>query len=66
MPFSNTFMDNKVEGFVLKKSVTSRSFPMSGMESGNCSEKNLRSLVGESKVSKSDSGMKSVMVQERS
>ena len=62
----NTFMDKRVEGVVSKKSATSRRFPISGTESGNCCVKNFRSLAGESSASKSVNGMKSVMVHERS
>jgi hypothetical protein len=36
------------------------------MESGNCCVKNFRSLAGEFRASNSVSGMKSVMVHERS
>ena len=55
-----------MEGVVSKKSATSRRFPISGIESGNCCLKNFRSLVGESKASKSARGMNSVMVHDRS
>jgi hypothetical protein len=59
-------MDSREEGFVAKKSVISRCFPISGMESEKCWEKNWRTLAGESSAWKSESGMKSVTVQERS